>query len=413
MEVVRLTTTAAKTTPSDTTTEPESRIERGVTALKRMWFPALLAVAVIIAAFILGIVGLTNEPDVARFTYPNTMGLIVGLYSLVIFAWPAMMAITKKAWLRLVLMAIVVVIVFLLLPMGVRILGMVGLAQALWGLRVFGLLALALQALAAYWLTRYTVRDDTLDKDRKGLPELDKKIVEVDAKLTSAKANEKARKSNLKSKQAAQQAAAGAAKKASITLKSAQEAYDESEAKNLFDTLTEARDNTKRLMGENADKSTEIAKTLTTATQKNVIDKLERTQKELEEDYDTLRVRLEAEEVNLSSLKWISGVHALKASLKTATAASADKDKILKSADEHQEIAETEHKKAAQRATSKGKQLKTLQSQRENLKRRIEAADESAKKGRLSPLVIPAILLAGALVLYSSWYGQVLVERAV
>lgn len=416
MEVVRLTTTAAKTTPSDTTDEPtkaetlKAKVAlKARTALRQNIFGFIVVIASIVAMVVLMILGLAL--DNPKFQYPDAMQKVVTIFVIGIFAWPAINAVRLRKnggmWPRLAVV-IAAVLGSLLLPLLLRIAGMTGFAESAWRfLGVFQAIAMFLLiALAAILIEKHTKDSDELVKARGDLKETDEAIVNTgsdirksEALVASAEPRITPLKQDVKDKEEALEAA-------ERTQQAAEEAYSKSQLEQYKSEKDRLEKKLKRLAKDleetyaSTPKPGLAARTALTNKRAGIQAETAAT----EEAIDTIDQALKSKAVLDEADRLARSLKSAKSALNDAKTAKNNADTALTSAN----LALSDARQAVE--THKGAK-KELEKEKERLVELISSAEKSAKLVWRDTLFLPMLCLVFALVFSASWYGSVLVER--
>jgi len=398
------------TTPIHTTSTSNSDATKSVSeTAKKFVFPIALAIAAAIAWVFLFTTGMTVGA-MGAFTYPAKAALIIGIYNIVIMAWPVVLAVQKRQLmvLRLLFVAATIVVSLIMLPW--LFISAAGLAQALWGLKIFGVLALLLHGLTAYLLTRYSGPDRDVEAECNQLRGLGDNILKAEQDATMAnKALEGHREQLNQDKRAhttlqvaatncreAYQQATEVFKKDPLVIKR-DEAKDKVDAKTAtIAKLDEQRDEVQKKIwnSANAGKKTELQSNL---------DNLNAERASLTAQL----VSLETEATRLEAEVQGSDV---KKELDDATAAHMEASGAEATQQKDLDDAEKVAKEATKKAGVANATLTSLQTDKDSATTRIEAADKAAKGVWRDVIIWPAVAFIGAFLLYPSWYGWVLVD---
>jgi hypothetical protein len=346
------------------------------------------------------------------FVYDDAMGVIIGIFNVVIMVYPLILAIKNRQWLRLGIIVASIVFAFFALPILVRVFGPLG--KSLWATPVLGPIVLPLAAVffniaAAYMLANYGPKGPDVAAQEKGrIPGLRNNVTAAETRYsqmriaaatrTDSEADAKAKfeKSDKKSKARAED------------YQTAKKAYDVSSAV-VNDTALKAKLKTnensqKDIIGVIDSKVLDLKR----ATAVNV-------KAHLQGEIDSLDVQLgtliaEGMEIKaaLDNMKIEIENSPKKVAMDDAFTAS---EKSSKATLTTQEAFESATKSAKKADTKLGVASADLTKSREELNTtniRITEAKQAQRGGWRSVVFWPIFALVGAFGFYPLWYSWVL-----
>ena len=392
-----------------TTTTPAPTKKVTTDTAKKFVFPVALAIAAAIAWVFLFTTGMTVGA-MGAFTYPAKAALIIGIYNIVIMAWPVVLAVQKRQLmvLRLLFVAATIVVSLIMLPW--LFISAAGLAQALWGLKIFGVLALLLHGLTAYLLTRYSGPDRDVEAERGELRGIADNTRKAEQKATMANKALEAHRLQMDQDKCVHA-------KLQKTATKRQEAYQHATEVFKKDPLVVERDEAKEKVDA---KTAEIAKLdelrdeiqskIWRSANSNEKTRLQSNLDNLNGERASLTAELASLEANAARLEAEVQGSDIKKQLDAATAAHAKASGAEATQQKDLDDAEKVAKKATKKAGAANATLTSLQTDKDNATTRIEAADKAAKSVWRDVIIWPAVAFIGAFLLYPAWYGWVLVD---
>ncbi len=386
-------------------------MEKAAEMAKRFAFPVFVAVAGLIVWFALFVTGMASG-EMGAFTYPTAVATIVGIYNAVIMAYPAFLAIRKRDQLfglRLGIIAASIIIIFFF-PIGLRIMASMGIAQALWGLKILGVVAIALHGYAAILLTHYKAADPEVQETLDSPVDLSDQIKAAHAEQVAAAkkaAIATARKDNLAevvntaSEKRLRSTEVFEAAKA--TLEEQPATIDRNAKKTELEDVTKA---ISKLKSEVEKLQREVDTQKNATLKKMATDKLAVKEAEL----GTLNGEAEVLEEQLAELE--EAVRNLP-EMDDFNEAKASQEESSKEEKDAQDDLEVATKKSKERdlesadASSVLNGLKDDQAESDNLQKE---ANQAVKSTWRDVAIWPVVTLLGACFLYAAWYGWVILE---
>jgi len=391
-----------------------------IDAAKRWAFPIVLLAAVIITWIVLFATGMASGAFGAA-TYALTLTLVVTVFHAVILAYPTFLAIKKKAWWRLIVVGVMLLGMLIAL-----VIGYIHLASIpLWGLKIPGVLALLLSAIAAYLLARYAEEDQNLVEDLKLLPARDKAIRKqqqvVDTAGFSAQHAEKV------ARDLATESAniTHAAEQASNERTAKQKAYDNSSAVKAVadmekeigakqaevDDLEAERALISRSMSKSSDetssaKSKAVASTEVPRTFEGKRERLEEIKALLKD----LRQAISQLQEKQEKAKQDAEASSEKRQLDAAKAYSVQKSKEEKAKRKERDAAKEEANRETRAFKLEQSKLDGMTGQRNEVTSRQQNAEETRRLMWRDDLLAPGLCALFALLFYPAWYGWVVLE---
>lgn len=387
-----------RTTVRRETDKPPSTIMRWV-------FPIFLLGAVIVTWIVLFVTGMAGG-EFSKISYPGKLANIVTVFHVVILIWPIVLIVRKQAWIRLIVVAVMVFGAWLTLLLGYIILA----GGPLWGLKFPGVLALILSASAAYALTRYSKVDQTLAHQVQSLPGLEQTIAEEERKLNLSSIEAKDAQEQSDARKSEHSKAANIAVESSRAFTEARKVLESSDAAKEQKTLDAELAKAKARLEEIPDlvqgTLAAIAKLKGSgaAPLQHKVDTLEAEFKQLKDtdipdlqkkvDVLKRRVEISQEKRDLDAAKALN-----KRNSKLEQEARADYEKAKK-----RQAEKTDEWKSQQRVTEK------LTSQRTDVSARQDTLVQTQRLEWRDELVFALPLAVIALLCYPAWYGWVALE---
>lgn len=369
--------------------------------VKRWIFPVVLLIAVIITWIVLFSTGMASGAFGVA-TYPLTLTTVVTVFHIVILLFPIVLILKKKAWLRLIAVAIMVLGPWLLLAVGY----VHGMGAPLWGLRILGAVALILSAIAAYVLTRYIKEDQTLVHEVNSLPELKQSIADQRKKENDSEIQFQAAKDRSDQLEKESSDAVSLAEKSSKAYTKAKKDFDE------HPLVVEQSDIKKDLAAKKAarddipNQQQAIRTTIAQSGGKNTralegqLAQLDQKYVDLDKEVTDLERKLKGINPKVDALNEKKVLDDATAKNKTDGEAQQDVRRELKVANKRLRRL-TDDWKHEQAATAR------LVKQRDEVAAKQQSTKEERRLLWRDELFFPVVLAVVALLLYPAWYGWV------
>jgi len=405
------TTKRTTTTNSNGAKVPNENIEKARDWIKAHSFVLYLAAVTFVALMTLQANGFRGV-----FVYDDALGIIVGIFNVAVMAYPAYLAIINRHTVRISIIAATVLLTFFVLPIVVRLLS--GFGSALWevpalGPIIFPIAALVLHALAAFMLAVYEPKGpDTAAEIKASIPGIEGNVTRAQEAfgLTSArgKASDKA-ETKAKAKFIREQE--GSKKAADLYAKTTK-AYDKSSGVKIETKLKQKLDEAKRRMDEVQvslqAKERELEQAYTSSLRDHLNEQLEATT----EAFNKLRDKHKQLEKKLAKASKAVKASPEKQAKDAALAASSVANKAKNRAKIGYEIAMKAALKASNKDATAGKALEKLEKQLDDAHARIAEAIQSQRSVWRDVAFWPILTFMLGFVLYSVWYGWVVVNFA-
>lgn len=357
------------------------------------WLSVAGAVAVIVGWMLLTATGFAADAITGITTYPATAGLVIGLLNVVLMAYPVYKGVRRQDWLRVGLAGGTVVLALLATPYAFRLLAGAGIAQALWGLVIPGVMALILNAILAARLATYETPNTALVAAEEALKE------------AQAQRNEARRRdSQVADEVAAAEPTVAAAEEAEKRAKEAVQTAEtkEEEAKATVDksqlkvAVTDAQESVTTLSGFKSALEARLRQTHEPATQQE----LQNTTTQLASAESDLSLKRQRLKVSAEHQAWKRA----KRKAESAKADFKDAQAALKTAQAIKAAA------VGQRSLTEGTLLKK-EADVQSADQALQVARQVSTKDTRGWLFWTVVLAASTGILYSSWYGWVIAER--
>lgn len=403
------TTTNTTTTTNGTTTTDKNNLEKFRDWAKGHVFSLFLIAMTLIAGLALMATGFTGS-----FRYSGLMGWIVGFFNVAILIYPGWLALKDRRIAPLVIMALSIVYAFIALPIEVRVLGAFG--SALWSIPLIGPIVLPASALilnaVVAWIFFVHEPKSSVEEIETG-DELDVRRIKI-ATALSEFTDAGTAATTLKVSQ--DTASADHEKLLKKSTKSA-EAYKK--ADKAFATSPAKQKETKVLAKKAANQSflSEAGSDLTTAINELRAEKDAKKKKFLEDNVEIKRsaVRLLENEAQRLESELLLIEKEIETSPEKAKsdARLEDSDAATKKAEKAQKVfneASEATRKADTKLAIKAAVLEKHQAELDTAIAHVEETVKSRRTGWVKSSVVTIGLQVAAFVLYTSWFGWVLLN---
>ena len=393
-------TEEADQSPRDTDKPSES--------MKRWIFPGFLLVAVIITWVVLFAVGMAGGPF-GKLSFPLKLAVIVTVFHTVILAWPTFLLIRKRAWSRLIVVAVMLGGIWLTLVFGYT----VAVGGAMWGLRFLGALALVLSAAAAYVLTRYPKQDQALVHELDLLSGLDQSVAEQQKVANRSSAVAQEVHAQLQVSENDLSNAVSVAEKSSKEFTKAQKAFDNNDLVERKATLESELAKANATLVDIPKLQVTLSQTIDKAKSRSAESlALQQQFEKLDEDYKVLVEEtipdLKRKLADVTSEVEVSDV---KRALDQAAKANEHDAGVADEARREKNATSKRYKKATKEWKVQQGALTRLTEQRDDILTKWRVADETRRLQWRDGIALALFFAVVALLLgYPAWYGWVELE---